>query len=433
MTLAMTAEGALALHGPGRPNILLIMTDDQRADGTMAVLPQTRSWFETGGTKFTQAFATTPFCCPSRSSVFTGQYVHNHGVGSNDASQSLDTRFTIQEYLRQSGYHTGYFGKYLNQWDLWRNPASYDDWSINGAGYSSVRVNENGIVKNISQYATSYIKDNAVRFIQESEGQDATPWFLQVATTAPHAPFTPEAQYANAPVPPFDEPPNYFEADKQDKAVEIANENNDPAVIESGRVGALRTLMSVDDLVGDVFSTLQATGEASNTLAIFMSDNGLHWGEHGLTSKTDPYEASVKIPLFLRWPGHVAAGANDSRLVANVDIAPTIADAVQGLGVGLPMDGRTVLNPVSRSRLLFEYHGRTMSWAALRTPTSHYIEYYDTDDHQSIRFREYYDLTSDPWQLQNLLSDGNAANDPATAALSAQLAADRGCAAASCP
>jgi arylsulfatase A-like enzyme len=436
VTFGIAADAALALHAPGRPNILLIMTDDQRAEGTMAVLPQTRSWFETGGTKFTRAFATTPSCCPSRASVFSGRYVHNHGVRTNNSAEALDQRFTIQEYLRQSGYRTGYFGKYFNAWDLFRSPASYDDWSISVSGYSPFRVNENGVVKTISQYATSYFKDNAVRFIQESESQDATPWFLQVAPTAPHSPFTPDEQYANAPVPPFDQPPNYLEADKRDKPVGVASQNSDPASIESTRVAQLRTLMSVDDLVGEVLSTLQATGEDSSTLAIFMSDNGFEWGEHGLYSKGDVYDASVRIPMYLRWPGHVVEGATDPRLVANVDVAPTIADAVGGLGVVLPMDGHTMLNAAqSRSRLLLEsYGGGTgLGWASLRTPASYYVEHYDPVDNQSIRFREYYDLTADPWEMDNLLGDGNAANDPSTAGLSAQLAADRGCAGAGCP
>jgi len=435
--MGAAADDALATHAPGRPNILLIMTDDQRAEGTMAVLPQTRAWFEAGGTKFTQAFATTPLCCPSRSSVFSGRYAHNHGVRNLELAEALDQRYTIQEYLRQAGYRTGYFGKYLNFWNLFRNPTSYDDWSINLDGYSPLRVNENGVVKGITQYATSYYRDNAVRFIQESETEDARPWFLQVATTAPHAPFTPETKYLNAPVPPFDQPPNYFEADKQDKPVAVANSNYDPAEIESVRVAQLRTLMSVDDLVADVFSTLQATGEESSTLAIFMSDNGYEWGEHGLSLKQDPYDGSVRIPMYLRFPGHVTPGATDSRLVANVDVAPTIADAVGGLPVALPMDGKSMLDPAqNRSRLLLELwhesHGE-LGWGSLRTPTSHYIERYDNVEAESVRFREYYDLATDPWEMNNLLGDGIAANDPSTAALSAQLAADRACEGSACP
>jgi arylsulfatase A-like enzyme len=429
------ADAAMAQH-VGRPNILLILTDDQRAAGTMDVLPQTRNLFETGGTKYPQAFVTTPLCCPSRSSIFTGRYVHNHGVRDNESSQALDTRFTIQQYLRTSGYRTAHFGKYLNGWNLLRSPASYDDWAITTAGYNPFRVNENGVVKTINTYATTYFKDNAIRFINESEAQDATPWFMQISTTAPHSPFQAEPQYANADVPAFSPPPSYFESDKRDKPVHIQNENDDSELIEATRIGQLRTLMSVDDLVAQVYTALSAAGEDSNTLAIFMSDNGYEWGEHGLDTKGFAYDESVRVPMYLRWPGHAVAGATDSRLVANIDVAPTIVDAVGGgLAVSVPMDGRSIVDPAqNRSRLLEEHASISggPGWAALQTPTSHYIETYDPDN-QSIRFREYYDLTSDPYEMQNLLGDGNPSNDPNTAALSAQLAQDRACAGSNCP
>ncbi len=428
-------DAAMAQH-LGRPNILLILTDDQRAAGTMEVLPQTRALFETGGTKFTQAFITTPLCCPARSSIFTGRYVHNHGVRDNESSQLLDTRFTIQQYLRDSGYRTAHFGKYLNGWNLLRNPMSYDDWAIATAGYGPFRANENGVVKNINTYATTYFKDHAIRFINEAEAQDATPWFMQVSTTAPHAPFQAEPLYANADVPAFNQPPSYFEADKSDKPVHIQNQTDDSELIEATRIGQLRTLMSVDDLVGQVFSTLESNDEASNTIAIFMSDNGYEWGEHGLDSKGYPYDESVRVPMYVRWPGHVVEGATDARLVANIDVAPTMVDAVGGgLAVSVPMDGRSMIDPAqNRSRLLEEHASINggPGWAALQTPTSHYIETYDADG-QSIRFREYYDLTADPYEMNNLLGDGNAANDPSTAALSAQLALDRVCTGSNCP
>jgi arylsulfatase A-like enzyme len=432
---AVLPTAALGSHEPGRPNILLILTDDQRAPGTMEVMPQTRAWFETGGTKFPNAFVTTPGCCPSRASIFSGKYVHNHNVKSNEESQSIDQRFTIQEYLKQSGYRTGFFGKYFNAWNLFRNPTAYDDWSVTVAGYSPIRVNENGVVKNITQYSTSYFRDNALRFIQEAEAQDSTPWFLEVATTAPHSPFTPESQYANASVPPFNQPPSYFESDKRDKPPAVENENDDPVSIESTRVAQLRTLKSVDDLVGSVFNTLELAGEESNTLAIFMSDNGYMWGEHGLDFKGFAYDESIRVPMYVRFPGHVPAGGTDSRIVANIDVAPTLAEAAGGLAIGQPMDGRSILSFSTRSRLLAEWFPNSggLGWASLRTATSHYIEYYDRLDNQSIKFREYYDLTADPYEMENLLGDGNAANDPNVAALSAQLSSDRACSGANCP
>jgi arylsulfatase A-like enzyme len=446
--IALAVCALLVLAGPAsataavpRPNVLIVMTDDQRADGTMEVMPKTRQWFEDGGLRFSRAFATTPLCCPSRASVFSGRYTHNHGVRTNEMANVLDQRFTIQAYLKAVGYKTGIFGKYLNAWNLFQNPPSFDDWGIGTAGYLPFRVNQNGVVQTVNQYATSYIRDNAVRFIEESENQDATPWFLNLHTTAPHAPFTPDTLYQNASVPPFSPTPANSETDKRDKPPHVQASTVDMTAVETERANQLRTLMSVDDMVQNVFQTLEATGETSNTLAIFMSDNGFMWGEHGMRAKGDPYDPSVRVPMYMRWPGHVVAGATDGRLAANVDIAPTIADAVGGIAPPVPMDGRSLLDPMqSRTRLLTEHEGlRTeedgpgYGWAALRTPTSHYIEYYDAADHQRIVHREYYDLLADPFELENLLADGNTANDPPTPALSAQLAADRECAGSGCP
>ena len=427
-----------AAPAAGSPNVLLIMTDDQRADGTMEVMPQTRQWFEDGGTRFTRTFATTPLCCPSRGSVFSGRYTHNHGVTTNDSANVLDQNLTIQAYLKAAGYKTGIFGKYMNAWNLLRPPPFFDDWAITTASYSPIRVNENGVVKVVTQYATSYIRDNAVRFIEESESQDATPWFLALWTTAPHAPFTPDTLYENASVPPAAPNPAQTETDLLDKPPHVQASSVDPATAEADRVAQLRTLMSVDDMVQTVLQTLQANGEASDTLAIFTSDNGYQWGDHGERAKGDPYDAAARVPMYMWWPGQVLAGATDGRLAANIDLAPTIADAVGGIAPAVPMDGRSLLDPLqNRSRLLTENEpigprGDPV-WSALRTATSLYIEHYDPVNRERIVHREYYDLVADPFELENLLADGNAANDPNTAALSAQLAADRDCTGASCP
>jgi arylsulfatase A-like enzyme len=434
----VAALGPVSAQANGRPNVLVVLTDDQRLDDTMAVMPQTLQWFEDGGTRFSNAFANTPLCCPSRASVFSGRYTHNHGVVTNDSAAALDQRFTIQAYLKATGYRTGIFGKYFNAWNLFRNPPSFDDWAIFSAGYSPFRVNERGTVKTITQYATSYIRDNAVSFIEASENQDATPWFLEVTTTAPHSPFVPEAQYANASVPPYNPNPAVSETDKRDKPPHIQARTIPLATAEQERANQLRTLMSVDDTVQTVFETLEATGETSNTLAFFLGDNGYAWGEHGLRGKGTAYEASVRVPMYARWPGHFTPGATDNRMVAVLDLAPTVVDAVGGIAPGVPMDGRSLLDPLqSRTRILTEFAGVQTDfepgWAALRTLTSHYIEHYDGADTQKIVHREYYDLFSDPFELDNLLGDASAANDPNTALLSAQLAADRECQGNSCP
>jgi arylsulfatase A-like enzyme len=438
LAVALMAAGAVPAAANGRPNVLVILTDDQRVDDTMDVMPKTLQWFETGGTKFSNAFATTPVCCPSRASVFSGRYTHNHGVATNDSAASFDHRFAIQTYLRATGYRTGIFGKYFNAWNLFQDPPSFDDWAIFSAGYTPIRVNERGTVKTVNQYATSYIRDNAVSFIEASENQDATPWFLEVSTTAPHAPFVPEPQYENASVPPYNPNPAVSEADRSDKPPHVQARTVTLAGVEQERAQQLRTLMSVDDTVQTVFETLEATGETSNTLAFFVGDNGYLWGEHGLVGKGTAYDGSVRVPMYARWPGHFAPGGTDNRIVALLDLAPTIVDAVGGIAPGVPMDGRSMLDPLqNRTRLLTEFAGAQTDfepgWAALRTLTSHYIEHYDRADRQKIVHREYYDLFTDPFELDNLLADASTANDPNTAALSAQLTADRECAGNSCP
>jgi arylsulfatase A-like enzyme len=443
-TLLLAGVGIVALaigdpSPPTPPNILFIITDDQRADGTMDVMPTTVQWFQNGGTKFTRAFATTTSCCPSRASIFSGRYVHNHGVRSNESATYLDQRYTLQHYLKQDGYATALYGKYFNAWNLLHNPADFDYWSIFSAGYTPIRVNEQGIVKTVTQYATSYISDQAVNFIQNQETNDSQPWFLEIAPTAPHAPFQPDTQYANASVPPFNAPPSYYEADRSDKPPRYQNRDDSATTLQTDRTQQLRTLMSVDDMVNRVFQTLEATGEASDTLAIFMSDNGYLWGEHGLEGKGEPYDESVRVPLFMRWPNHVASGATDSRLVANIDLAPTALDAA-GVTPTLPMDGRSLLNQgYSRSHLLLDFYqdgpfGRKRDWASVRTPNGEYNEYYTrSPGEQNVSFREYYDLSADPYELTNLLNDGNSGNDPATGTLSSEIRQDLECSGSSCP
>ena len=179
-------------------------------------------------------------------------------------------------------------------------------------------------------------------------------------------------------------------------------------------------------------ATLSQFGENRRTSAIFMSDNGMLWGEHGLSGKWRPYSASLRVPLLMRWPGHFARGLTDTRLAANVDLAPTIVDAARlPESLKLSMDGHSLLTETRRPRILLEnLRGRLGRWAALRTRSYQYTEYY-TDG--QVSFREYYDLRRDPWQLTNLLKDGDPENDPELGRLESQLASDRVCAASSCP
>jgi arylsulfatase A-like enzyme len=173
-----------------------------------------------------------------------------------------------------------------------------------------------------------------------------------------------------------------------------------------------------------VFRTLRRLGESRRTLAIFVSDNGYLWTEHHFGydayggGKRVPYTSSVQVPFFLRWPGHVTPGSRDGRITGTVDIAPTVLAAARVAPdpAKPPLDGRSVLSGERRTHIVLEHWrtgGEVPAWASIRTRRSQYVEYYD--------------LVRDPWQLRNLLHDGNGANDPDVTTIAAQLQRDRRC------
>ena len=259
---------------------------------------------------------------------------------------------------------------------------------------------------------------------------------MYVTPHAPHSSFSPAARYANAPVPAWNGNPAVFETDKTDKPPVVRNNSVAFADADAIRTAQLRTLMSVDDMVQTIFNELEVLGEAQDTLAIFTSDNGFLWGEHGRMEKRMPYTQSTQLPFFVRWPGHVAAGVQDGRLTANIDVEGTLLEAA-GVTPAHVMDGTSLFTTGSRDRLLLEYFlspdaPGIPSWASDLTATRQYTEWYNPTT-GAISFREYYDLVNDPWQLTNLLADGNPNNDPNVAALHAQLTADRSCTGGTCP
>jgi arylsulfatase A-like enzyme len=439
-TFAPVIEPLAVATAATRPNVLVIVTDDQRAD-TMGVMARTRAWFADGA-RFPNAVTPTPLCCPARSSIFTGRYAHNHGVRTNsDRSQTgaLDQRVTIQAYLDRAGYRTAIAGKYFNAWPLATPPPHFDRYATltYSTAYWEPKMNVNGRVRQVSGYTTDIVGDRAVSFLDTFERRDADPWFLYLAPTAPHKPFAAEPQHAAADVGTWAGNPAVAEADRSDKPAFV---RSGTATLDDGRrtrAKQLRTLLSVDEMVYRVLTHVAANGEG-DTLVVFTSDNGYLWGEHGLNEqKRLPYLQSAEVPMLLRWPGHVAA-SEDSRLVSLIDLAPTILDAA---GIAQdpalpPMDGISMLSTYARRRILVEYFRSPdatayPSWAATLSPNSEYVEYY-ADDERSVVFREYYDLVADPWQNQNVFADGVPGNEPDVGALAAALSADRACAGATC-
>jgi arylsulfatase A-like enzyme len=433
---AAGSSGGVGIEPP--PNVLIIVTDDQRATETLQVMAATLRIFRDGGVAFPRAFATTPLCCPARATLFSGRYAHNHQVMTNQDGHLLDHDHTVQAYLRSAGYRTAVVGKFLNAWDIQQDPPHFDRWAIFNSGYYDRPFNVNGEVRTVSQYSTDFIAERAVRFLRGFDRSDEAPWYLYVAPFAPHGPFTPEPAYQDAPVGGWGGNPGVREADRSDKPPYVRRRDAGLPEGRGIRKAQLRTLMSVDDLVARIFRVLSELGERRRTLAVFLSDNGYHWGEHGLTGKNVPYTQSVRIPLLMRWPEHVPTGDVDRRIVGNVDVAATLLDAA---GVEPPagapsLDGRSLLDGSwARDRILTESGGGgngLPEWASIRASGFQYVEYY-ADDGTTVVFREYYDLRADPWQLVNLLRDGDPTNNPDVPTLHARLVADRACAGSTCP
>jgi arylsulfatase A-like enzyme len=432
---AMTAAVAAHPARAAQPNILVIVTDDQR-QGTLREMPNTRHFFFDEGRYFQRGFVTTPNCCPSRASIFTGLFAHNHGIRSNGTAD-LPQSVTVQRYLHDAGYKTAILGKYLNSWSLAKAPPYFDRWAvIRPDSYVNADFNIDGRLGPVSGYSTDVIGSRTVKLLRAFDRQDDKPWFLYVAPVAPHRPATPAPNYAAAPVPPWVPSPAVLEADRSDKPPWVRNRSVPLATMQTERDKMLRTLMSADDMVGKVFHELHALDERRDTLAIFLSDNGYAWGEHGIRGKWRPYTESIRVPLAMRWPGHFEPGSIDTGIATNVDLAPTIM-AAAGLSPAAPMDGVSLLQPGTRQRLFTEFWGNMAKgrpdWAQIRTRRVAYIEYYRDGERSNPIFREYYRIDRDGWQLQNLLHDGDRTNNPALSHWKDLITLYAACAGSTCP
>ena len=366
-----------------RPNVLIFLTDDQGHQGlSMPLMPETERTFGDGGVQFQHGFVTTPQCCPSRASIFSGEYSHNTGITHNNGT-GFDAKDTWERKLHAHGYYTGIIGKYLNGLDTLDAP--YFDFRNRGERPAGDEI--------------ARFDPQVDRFLTTAEIHDRRPWALEVASYSPHAPWTMSPPNP-LPIPRFDPPPSYQEANRTDKDPAVQAISHPDRQIQAAYYGQQMEVQEADREVHHVFRDMRADGEARNTIAFFLSDNGFAWGEHGLLGKGMPYPESVQVPFFVRWPGHVPRNTVDSRLAANIDISPTNYDAT-GIPPHYPVDGRSLLQPESRRWLLLE--GQTgvyniPPWWAYQTKHREYIRW-------SNGFNEYYNLRRDPWQLHADNSD----------------------------
>ena len=400
---------------PGPPNIILILTDDQRFD-TLKVMPEVRRLLVERGMTLRRAIITNPLCCPSRATILTGRYSHTTGVYTNiplfggwstfQASESS----TIATALHDAGYRTALFGKYMNGYtgETVSVPPGWDRWFalLSPGAYFNYKVYDDGLGHltygtEPRDYSTDLIRRQAVSYIR-STPQDA-PFFLMVTPFAPHDPFIAAPRHDGTLVAaPVSLGAGVNEVDVSDKPGYIAARGimGLPSIQKRTR-DQWETLLAVDALVSKIFTAVEDTGRIDNTLVIFTSDNGLSNYEHRWQGKQVPYEESIRVPLIVAMPGQIPAATMSDALVSNVDLAPTIADFA---GASLAADGvslRPLLTDQAsfvRSSVLLEHVESTPAvptYCGVRTPSFTFVHYATGEE-------ELYDLAGDPRQLRNV-------------------------------
>jgi N-acetylglucosamine-6-sulfatase len=446
-----TADTNLAALAESRPNIFFYNLDDLRdafpgAIDPLQFMPKTLAWM-TGGRRFTQMFIADPSCCPSRAAMMTGRYPHNNGVLDQQDGTLFDGPHSMACYLRNAGYATYMAGKFLISWPKTTTPPCFTNSTVMWGGYWNVAVKVNGVSQKSTGYSTTYLGNRGRQYI--TTALTGTAPFLLYET--PHAPHwseitnpdgstsrlaIPDTQYANVAVGTCSGVP---EQDRSDKPRYVRYMNYTTSQGQAMCQSQLRAIMSADDQFAATMQLLSDRGVLANTLVILSSDNGYMWGEHGRWEKFVPYEPSIHVPLLVRWPGHVAAGTDSTRLVSSLDLLPTMLEAAgMALPTSPPLDGESLLQPTRRTLTYGEYYvdganPLTPSWKMVRTTTAKYTQYYDPS--WQVIAREYYDLTADPAENTNLLGDANAGNDPPASTitnLTNQLNAFATCTGAAC-
>ena len=455
-TSPSSSSAAPPIPGDDRPNVVVIMTDDQTLE-QMQALPMTTDLLGGSGLTFTDAVVSYPMCCPSRATFFTGQYTQNNGVRTNSAADdlnplpvesSMSTRQpeawpafaadaegrSIAVALRRSGYHTGLLGKYLNGYRP-RSPVppGWVDWRAAAPeGYWDGRLNVNGRLLTLPEgFVTDQYAWVSGSMIDRASAS-GRPFFLMLNFFNPHgAPgrtgpsFAPRHAdlYQGAQAP---RTPAFDEANLADKPVWLqANpELSEDAIVridEHWRVG-LRSLASVDEAVSSIVGRLQDTGELEDTVLVFTSDNGLYFGEHRIPEgKYTPYEPAIHVPLIVAGPAVAPAlrGTTSDVAVANVDLGATILDLADAAPLA-PLDGRSLV-PVlagegtdwepgpgsssSHPRVVYLMGiGRTVrspgrpTFSGVRTSDGWVYIRWETPE----RDVELYNLNTDPYQVDNL-------------------------------
>ncbi len=445
-----------------RPNIVFVLTDDLSLN-LLRYMPHVQA-LERRGLTFSNYFVSDSLCCPSRSSIFTGNFPHDTGVFGNTGKQGGyhvfynrgEERHTFALTLQHAGYRTAMMGKYLNGYLNGKGspknvpqthvPPGWSEWDVAGNAYSEFNydLNQNGVIHHYGGAAKDYLVDVmaglGARFVGNA-ARAGKPFFLELATFAPHKPYTPAPRDAGrfpgltAPRPKsFDvlpkNPPAWLARHQPLTAAEIAT-------INSAFRRRVQAVQAVDAMIARIERALSAAGVARNTYIVFSSDNGLHTGEYRLMpGKMTAFDTDIHVPLVVAGPG-VPAGRRTGAIAENIDLAKTFTGLA---GTTLAGDGHSLVSLLHgrqptgwRSAALVEHHGPDLdggdpdfqqspsgnprTYEAMRTAQFLYVEYNNGE-------REFYDLRHDPFELDNLARRLTAAS---RARLHRELNAIRNC------
>ncbi|WP_163933693.1 sulfatase [Paraferrimonas sp. SM1919] len=425
-----------------RPNIIFILTDDQRYDELGVVNPILNTphldAMAHDGVRFENAFVTTSLCSPSRATILTGQYTHNHGVVDNNKAGNIDKLSFFPEYLQQGGYQTAFIGKWHMGGHGDDPQPGFDYWlSFKGQGnYTPVDVYGNPSLFNINGehvqqkgYITDELTDYSIQWLESTKSQQK-PFMLYLSHKAVHSIFTPAERhkdlYQDVTIPVPVTQPDSAE-NRKGKPMWVINQRNSYHGVDYPYHGIMEELMTgfnvqefkrryhqaiaaVDDSVGKIRQWLVKNQLSDNTYIIFMGDNGFMFGEHGLIDKRNAYEESIRVPMLIVGPT-IKKNSVMGEIVANLDIAPTILD-IAGLASPQQFEGQSYLPIASgetvqdwRTELLYEYYWEfnyphTPTTFALRGQRYKLIQYHGVWDTEEL-----YDIQNDPLEQHNLIDD----------------------------
>jgi arylsulfatase A-like enzyme len=419
-SLHPAAAGVVA----GPPNIVLILLDD--ADrAAVEAMPNVDALIRQQGMTFDRTYVTLSQCCPSRASILTGEYVHNHKVFGNKAvdsggflkfAQKGHERRTFARELRELGYKTGIFGKYLNEYgpatgSSSHRPRYWNRWFLTfDPAFYGYTVNDNGHIRtygsNPAAYATTVFGQKARRWLNRTAKKQ--PFMAFASFTAPHEPWTDppnhRREFANARPPSFSKP-SFNERNMSDKPRFYRSEGRispaDKKGIRVRYVHRKRMLLAVDDFVKRLVTDLTMSGELDNTYIFVTSDNGWMQGEHRrIREKAVVYEESVNMPLFVRGPG-IVPGSSSSKLVSLLDLFPTFVELAGG---ATTRDGRSIVPLLLgesvpwRTGLLIQWTNRITKIPGYRAVITDRYKYVV----HATKEKELYDLEQDPFELESM-------------------------------